>query len=164
VNQELWQTFRSPVLCEEYIEGEEYTIGVLGTSTLKVLGPLQFRFKEAAGKFPVYTFEAKQSNPFNNPIFELNCPVQLGREMDRKVNAFAKKVFKILGCRDVARIDFRIDSKGDIYFIEINPLPGLTPGFSDLVVMAERCGMSYESLIKRILTPAMQRWRSGRTW
>ncbi|NBX76072.1 MAG: ATP-grasp domain-containing protein [Proteobacteria bacterium] len=164
VNQALWQKFKSPVLCEEYIEGEEFTIGVLGTGTLKVLGPMQFKFKEAAGKFPVYTFEAKQSNPFQNPIFELQCPVQLGREMDRKVTAFAKKVFKLLGCRDVARIDFRIDSKGGIYFIEINPLPGLSPGFSDLVVMAERCGMSYESLIKRILTPAIQRWRGGRTW
>jgi D-alanine-D-alanine ligase len=164
VNQMLWQQFKSPVLCEEYIEGEEFTIGVLGTGTLKVLGPMQFKFKEAAGKFPVYTFKAKQSNPFQNPIFELQCPVQLGRDMDRKVSAFAKKVFKLLGCRDVARIDFRIDSKGGIYFIEINPLPGLSPGFSDLVVMAERCGMSYESLIKRILTPAIQRWRSGRTW
>ena len=164
VNQELWAKFRSPVLCEEYIEGEEFTIGVLGTSTLKVVGPMQFRFKEAAGKYPVYTFEAKQSNPFQNPIFELQCPVQLGRELDRKVSAFAKKVFKLLGCRDVARIDFKIDSKGNIYFIEINPLPGLSPGFSDLVVMAERCGMNYEALIKRILTPAMQRWRSGKNW
>lgn len=164
VNQMLWQKFKSPVLCEEYIEGEEFTIGVLGTGALKVLGPMQFKFKEAAGKYPVYTFEAKQSNPFENPIFELQCPVQLGREMDRKIQVFAKKVFKLLGCRDVARIDFRIDAKGNIYFIEINPLPGLSPGFSDLVVMAERCGMTYESLIKRILTPAIQRWRSGRTW
>lgn len=164
VNQMLWQKFKSPVLCEEYIEGEEFTIGVLGTGALKTVGPMQFRFKEAAGKFPVYTFEAKQSNPFENPIFDLQCPVQLGREMDRKISAFAKKVFKLLGCRDVARIDFRIDGKGNIYFIEINPLPGLSPGFSDLVVMADRCGMSYESLIKRIVTPAIQRWRNGRTW
>jgi len=164
VNQALWQKFKSPVLCEEYIEGEEFTIGVLGSGALKIVGPMQFRFKEAAGKFPVYTFEAKQSNPFQNPIFELQCPVVLGREMDRKINAFAKKVFKLLGCRDVARIDFRIDAKGNIFFIEVNPLPGLSPGFSDLVVMADRCGLNYESLIKRILTPAMQRWRSGRTW
>ncbi|NDG26853.1 MAG: ATP-grasp domain-containing protein, partial [Proteobacteria bacterium] len=152
VNQELWQKFRSPVLCEEYIEGEEYTIGVIGNSTLKLIGPMQVRFKESAGKYPVYTFEAKQSDPFNNPIFELNCPVSMGREWDRKIATFAKKVFKLLGCRDIARIDFRIDAKGNIYFIEINPLPGLSPGFSDLVVMAERCGISYESLIKRILT------------
>jgi len=164
VNQSLWQQFRSPVLCEEYVEGEEYTIGVLGNSTLKVVGPMKFQFKEAAGRYPVYTFEAKQSNPFENPLFELQCPVSINREMDKKIPAFAKKVFKLLGCRDVARIDFRIDSKGNIYFIEINPLPGLSPGFSDLVVMAERCGLSYENLIKRILAPAMQRWRSGRNW
>ena len=50
--------------------------------------------------------------------------------------------------------------RGNVYFLEINPLPGLAPSFSDLVVMAERSGMSYESLIKRILTPAIQRWRN----
>jgi len=164
VNLALWQKFRSPVLCEEYIEGEEYTIGVLGTSTLKVIGPMQIKFKEAAGRYPVYTFEAKQSDPFQNPLFEIRCPAQLNKELDKKISSFAKKVFKILGCRDVARIDFRLDQQGNIYFIEINPLPGLSPGFSDLVVMAERCGFTYESLIKRILAPAMQRWRSGRSW
>ena len=136
----------------------------LGSSTLKVLGPMQFKFKEAAGRFPVYTFEAKQSNPFQNPIFELECPVSLNKEMDKRISTFAKKVFKLLGCRDVARIDFRVDSRSNIYFIEINPLPGLSPGFSDLVVMAERCGLNFDNLIKRILTPAMQRWRSGKNW
>lgn len=154
-----WKKFQEPILCEEYIEGKEYTIGVLGTTTLKVIGPMEILFTPVAGRFPVYSFEAKQDNPADNPIFQLVCPVVLGREQDRKVAAFARKVFRSLGCRDVARMDFKIDTKGNIYFIEINPLPGLTPGFSDLVVMAEKCGMAYETLIKRILTPAIQRWR-----
>jgi len=159
--QNLWKKFQSPVLCEEYIEGSEFTIGVLGNGTLKLLGPLQIEFKEAAGRYPVYSFEAKQQPvPTDNPLFQVVCPVSLGREMDRKISFFAKKVFRSLGCRDVARIDFRVDSKGNIYFIEVNPLPGLTPGFSDLTIMAERSGMSFDSLIKRILTPAIQRWRN----
>lgn len=159
--QELWKQFQSPILVEEYIEGREFTIGVLGNATLKVLGPMEIQFKTGSGSFPVYSFEAKQAlDPANNDYFQLACPVSLGREMDRKISAFAKKVFRSLGCRDVARMDFRVDTKGTIYFIEINPLPGLAPGFSDLTVMAERSGMSYDSLIKRILTPAIQRWRN----
>jgi D-alanine-D-alanine ligase len=157
----LWKKFQTPVLCEEYIEGKEYTVGILGNSTLKILGPMEIAFKSAAGQYPVYSFEAKQqSNPIDNDILQVFCPVSLGREMDRKIAQFAKKSFRSLGCRDVARIDFRIDNKGNIYFLEINPLPGLSPGFSDLTVMAERSAMSYEGLIKRILTPAIQRWRN----
>ncbi|MBI4405623.1 MAG: ATP-grasp domain-containing protein [Deltaproteobacteria bacterium] len=154
----MWRKFQQPILCEEYIEGREFTIGVLGNSTLKILGPMEVVFKEPAGPFPVYSFEAKQSVP--NEFCDLVCPVQLGREMDRKIAAFAKKVFKSLGCRDIARLDFRLDSQQNIYFLEVNPLPGLSQGFSDLCIMAERSGMAYDSLVKRILTPAIQRWRN----
>lgn len=55
---------------------------------------------------------------------------------------------------------FSIDPRGNIFFIEINPLPGLAPGFSDLVILAEKSGMTYDGLIRRILTPAIQRWRN----
>jgi D-alanine-D-alanine ligase len=154
-----WKKYQEPILCEEYIEGKEYTIGVLGTAQLKILGPMEIVFGPASGKYPVYSFEAKHA-PVTNDYFSVACPASLGREIDRKIINFAKKTFRSLGCRDVARIDFRVDSQNKIYFLEINPLPGLTPSFSDLVVMAEKCGMSYETLIKRILTPAIQRWRN----
>ena len=157
--QSQWRRFQEPILCEEYIEGREYTIGVLGSSTLKILGPMEIKFGAGAGQYPVYSFEAKHA-PMENDIFSVVCPVSLGKEQDRKILQFAKKVFRSLGCRDVGRIDFRIDNRGNIFFLEINPLPGLAPAFSDLVVMAEKCGMTYESLIKRILAPAIQRWRN----
>ncbi len=155
-----WHHFTEPILCEEYIEGREFTIGVLGNQSLKVLGPMEIAFAESAGKFPVYGFEAKHVEPTQNPIFHLVCPVSMGKEIDRKVHNFAKKVYRLLGCRDVARIDYRVDSRGNIYFIEVNPLPGLAPKFSDLVILAERSGINYEQLIKKILTPAIHRWRS----
>ncbi len=161
VAQELWKTYHEPVLCEEYIEGRELTVGVLGNTTLRLLGPMEIVFLSDAGKYPVYSFEAKNLPITQNNIFKLDCPAVLGKEMDRKIAAFARKVFRSLGCRDVARIDFKIDAKGGIYFLEINPLPGLTPSFSDLVVMAERSGMEFEGLITRILTPALQRWRNA---
>jgi len=132
----------------------------LGNTTLKVLGPMEIAFNPTGGKYPVYSFEAKHVEPSANPIFSLVCPVSLGRELDRKIVAFAKKCFNSLGCRDVARVDFKVDSRGNIFFIEINPLPGLAPQFSDLVIMAEKSGMAYDSLIRRIITPAIQRWRN----
>ena len=64
-----------------------------------------------------------------------------------------------LGCRDVARIDFRMDARGRFYFLECNPLPGLTPGWSDLVLIAQGAGMDYRTLIGEILSGAIRRYK-----
>jgi D-alanine-D-alanine ligase len=68
-------------------------------------------------------------------------------------------VFTALGCRDVARIDFRMDDKGKIYFLECNPLPGLTPGWSDLCLISQAAGMDYRTLIGEILAGAVRRYK-----
>jgi D-alanine-D-alanine ligase len=70
-----------------------------------------------------------------------------------------REVFAALGCRDVARIDFRIDAEGRIFFIECNPLPGLTPGWSDLVLIAQAAGIEYRALIGDILSNAIRRYQ-----
>jgi D-alanine-D-alanine ligase len=64
-----------------------------------------------------------------------------------------------LGCRDVARVDLRLDAQGRVNFIECNPLPGLTPDFSDLCLISRACGMDYRTLIGEILAPAIRRLR-----
>jgi D-alanine-D-alanine ligase len=76
-----------------------------------------------------------------------------------KLRTAARNSFMALGCRDVARIDFRMDDKGRIYFIECNPLPGLTPGWSDLVLIAQGAGMDYRGLIGEIMAPAIRRYK-----
>ena len=73
--------------------------------------------------------------------------------------AAARTAFMALGCRDVARIDFRMDEKGRIYFIECNPLPGLTPGWSDLVLIAQAAGIEHRALIGEILSNAIRRYQ-----
>lgn len=69
----------------------------------------------------------------------------------------AKKIFKVLSCHDFSRIDFRLNSEGKPYFIEINPLPGLAPGYSDFPMLAEFCGMDYVTLVRSILRNALHR-------
>jgi D-alanine-D-alanine ligase len=64
-----------------------------------------------------------------------------------------------LGCRDVARIDFRMDEKGRFTFLECNPLPGLTPAWSDLVLISQGAGMDYRTLIGEILSGAIRRYK-----
>ncbi len=67
------------------------------------------------------------------------------------------QVYRCLGCRDVSRVDFRLRD-GVPYFLEVNPLPGLNPVTSDLVILARMSGMGYEELIASILQAAMKRY------
>jgi D-alanine-D-alanine ligase len=82
----------------------------------------------------------------------------LGKELQR----VARASFLALGCRDVGRIDVRLDAEGRVHFIECNPLPGLAPGWSDLCVIAQACGMEYRTLIGEILASALRRLRERR--
>lgn len=156
----LWSKSINSILCEEYIMGREFTVGVLTYPNFQILGPMEIQFKEGRMKFPVYSFDAKQAeNQLDNEFFKMVCPCDLTSNLIKSIKSFAKKCFQILGCRDIARIDFRIDQEGKIYFLEINPLPGLTPDFSDMAIIAKKLGWTYDSLINAILSPAIRRWR-----
>jgi hypothetical protein len=78
-------------------------------------------------------------------------------EVTRAVKQVALKAAKVLGCRDLARVDIRLSSEGIPYVLEVNPLPGLDPEESNLPLMAQAAGISYEALIHRILGFAIQR-------
>lgn len=148
--------YRQPALVEQFVGGREFTVGVLGDQYLEVLPIMEIVFAQKEGNHAIYTFEHKLQD---NDQVTFSCPASLEPELKATIEEQAKTVFRILGCRDVARIDFRMDDNGAVHFIECNPLPGLTPGFSDLCVIGARAGLSYTELIGRILEPALQRLR-----
>lgn len=151
--------YRQPLLVEEYITGREFTVGVLGGSRPKVLPVMEIIFEKSAGEHPVYSFEHKL-NFCDQVRYEI--PAKLDETLHRKLTRIAKTCFQSLHCRDVARIDFRMDEKGNIYFLECNPLPGLVPGWSDLTLMAKAGGMEYQELIANILAPALKRFHQNK--
>jgi D-alanine-D-alanine ligase len=75
-----------------------------------------------------------------------------------EIKGMAETVYRALACRDLARMDFRLSPEGRPYFIEINPLPGLAPGYSDFPILADFCGMDYTTLIREILYGALSRY------
>ena len=89
----------------------------------------------------------------------IKSPPDINVRLKNKICRTARKIFKVTGCRDVARIDLRVTKDNEVFFIEINPLPGLTPGFSDLPLLARNNGLEYQELIGEILRPAISRWR-----
>jgi D-alanine-D-alanine ligase len=156
VAREMIAKYRQPALVEEYVAGREFTVGLLGERRPRVLPPMEIVFLDPSDPTPIYSFEMKQD--WNDKI-RYEVPAKLTpRELDRLERA-AREVFTALGCRDVARIDFRMDALGRIYFIEANPLPGLTPGWSDLVLIAQAAGIDYRALIGEILSFAIRRYQ-----
>lgn len=85
------------------------------------------------------------------------CPAKLTAASAAAMVKMAKRAYDALGCHDFARADFRMADDGSLYFIEINPLPGLAPGYSDYPMLAERCGVAYDDLVREILLTAIQR-------
>lgn len=156
VVREMVGKYRQPALIEEYIGGREFTVGLLGERKPKVLPPMEIVFLDKADRTPVYRFEDKQE--VNNRI-RYDVPARLDPPTLDRLKSAARESFMALGCRDVARIDFRMDDKGRFHFIECNPLPGLTPGWSDLVMIAKAAGMDYRTLIGEILSGAIRRYK-----
>ena len=91
-----------------------------------------------------------------NPEIRYDAPAKIDEKLREALEKAAKKSFAALGCRDYARIDFRLDSLGRVNFIECNPLPGIAPNFSDLCMMIKAENRSYEQLVSEIMGPALR--------
>lgn len=156
VAREIIGKYRQPALVEQYIAGREFTVGLLGERRPRVLPPMEIVFLDPGDDTPVYSFEMKQE--WSRRI-RYEVPARLTEKELERLERAARECFAALGCRDVARVDFRMDAQGRIYFIESNPLPGLTPGWSDLVLIAQAAGLQYRDLIGEILSPAIRRYQ-----
>lgn len=150
----LIEKYGQPALVEQFIAGREFTVGLLGERRPRVLPVMEIVFLDQKDPTPIYSFEAKQD--WSKRI-RYDVPAKLEPALQRAVEKAAKDSFAALGCRDVARIDLRMDAQGRVYFIEANTLPGLTPDWSDLVLIAKAAGMDYRMLIGEILAPAIRR-------
>ncbi len=155
VLRSLCHDYRQPILVEEFIDGDELTVGVVGNDPPEIVGVLRV-LPNDAGPF-IYSLEVKRD--FRRRV-RYECPARLPEATLRAVERTALDAYRVLGCRDVARVDFRLRN-GVPYFLEVNPLPGLNPETSDLVILSELAGCPYATLIERILGAALARTAPG---
>lgn len=149
----LLQVYQQPVMVEQFIAGDEVTVGMLGNSPPKVIGIMRVLPREKAPNF-IYSIEVKRDW---ERLVDYECPAKLDNRILRKITDFSLKAFEVLGCRDFARVDFRVSEDGIPYFLEINPLAGLNPHSSDLPIMVGKLGWTYDNLIGAILNAAIER-------
>ncbi len=150
----LMDQFGQPVLIEQFLCGREFTTGIVGTGPLaKVMGTMEIIVLADPGK-DVYSFENKEGWQGRVQYLPLSQDVD---PLIRDVEALALSAWQVLECRDAGRIDIRCDAEGTPCFIEVNPLAGLRPHYSDLPMVCEFFGTSYVRLIEMILVSAMER-------
>ena len=144
------------LLAEQYVDGREFTVGILGNGPeLRVFGPMELVFQRQRSEYKVYSFEIKRNY---RDYIAYRCPPELPDELSARMRRDAKTVYDAIGCRDFARIDFRLSGDGRVWFIEINPLSGLAPQYSDYPMLAEFHGIQYDALVCEILRCALKRY------
>ncbi len=147
--------YAQPVLVEEFLPGAEFTVGVLGTGpTARCIGAMEIVPKRAPIASFVYSLEAKRD--YQNEV-SYHAPPRRPAGLVEAVERVALDAYRALGCREVGRVDVRLDAQDRPCFIEVNPLPGLNPVTGDLVLLAAGCGMDYRELIGAIVTGACHR-------
>ncbi len=145
--------YRQPVLVEEFIPGRELTVGIVGTPP-RVMGIMEVI--PLRGNDPDFYYSIDIKRDWQR-LVRYQCPADLPAELEGRIAADSLKLFTALGCRDMARIDFRLKPQGHPYFIEANPLPGLKPGHGDYPLIAHYRGIDYHTLIGSILESALSR-------
>jgi D-alanine-D-alanine ligase len=142
-----------PVLVEEFLPGTEVTVGVAGNGPeARVLGLMEVAPADASAPF-VYSLEAKRDYRRRE---RYHVPPRLDAATRDEIARLALTAFRLLGCRDVARLDFRLDAAGRPHFLECNPLPGLDPETGDLVILS-RATLPHAALVQGILADAARR-------
>lgn len=150
----LWKDYRQGVLLEEFISGDEVTVGVIGNDPPRILGLMRVVPKQDPSRF-VYSVEVKRD--WEDKLY-YQCPPELPAKVINALEESALSAYEVLGCKDLTRIDFRVRD-GIPYFLEANPLPGLNPLWSDLVIMCGMMNMSHKELIETVVTEAMKRYK-----
>jgi D-alanine-D-alanine ligase len=170
------ERYKQSALVEHYIEGREITVGLVGN----LIGPVARRLPtdegapriQAGVRFlppmevdlqPFEDSDIVYSNRLKVDLADkLNylCPAPIPDDLIDELNWYTAAVFRVTGALDVSRVDFRLDVHDNWkpYILEINPLPGLSPGISDLVIEAEADGIDHAGLINMILETALYRY------
>lgn len=143
--------FKQPILIERFLPGREFTVGVIGNGAdARAIGALEVIPKEGA--------EPHACSYWNKE----NCEkvidyVAATDSVALEAQRLALAVHKALECRDSSRVDFRVNDKGTVEFIEVNPLAGLHPTHSDLPILASLANIPYKELIGKIIAAARKR-------
>ena len=149
-----------PVLVEEFLPGVEVTAGVRGNgSEATIIGLMEIAPATEDERPFLYSLDVKRN--FRRQV-RYHVPPRLEASEIHAIRSYALSAYRLLGCRDCARLDFRLDAAGRPRFLECNPLPGLNPESSDIVILSRLLAAGHEraycGLVQGILRDAARRY------
>lgn len=160
----LLKRYGPPIMAEEYIDGRELNITIIGNGRSKIALPISeiIFTKKFPGRWKIVDFEAKFD--FNSPYYQSTigvCPSHLAKNTERKIKEISLRAYEATDCCDYARIDTRLAPNGMVYILEINVNPGIS--INDGTVRSSlAAGLSYKQFIKKIVEAAFERFRKKR--
>ena len=152
------ETYKQPALAEPYIDGREFNVSVVENQKVEPLPVSEIDFSEMPKGLPkICGYEAKWFE--DHPLYQKTppiCPAAIDDELKEKLQGLAVDAFQTMGCRDYARVDFRMDAKGRVFILEVNPNPdiSLNAGYARALKAA---GMEYASFWNLMLQNAFKR-------
>ena len=152
------EVYGQEALVEEYLDGREFNVSVMGDRNPEVLAVSEINFSGLPDDEPrIVSYRAKwdeASSVFNStvPI----CPAPISKRLENRIRDIALRSYECIGCRDYARIDMRSDSRGRIYVLEVNPNPDISPN-AGFARAARAAGYSYSEMVLRISEAAVER-------
>lgn len=154
----VWQEFKQPALVEEFIDGRELNVAILGNHPPKVLPIAEMDFSELPPHLRnIVSYDAKW-NPRHESFHKVYpiCPAKLPKRVEQRVKEVSLTAYKLMGCRDYARIDIRLDKHNHPYVLEVNPNPDLTEGVA-FMESAQKGGLSFSMTLRKIVEEALRR-------
>jgi len=150
------EKLKTDVIVEEYIDGREIYIGVIGNDRLNILPPREVFFENIPDEEPKFaTFKAKWDEKYRKKWGIRNGPAkEISDKSLLRMNEICKKVYRLFHLRGYARIDLRMKENGEVFFIEANPNPSIARG-EDFAAAAEKSGIDYDALIEKIVSYAL---------
>jgi D-alanine-D-alanine ligase len=150
--------YRQDAVVDDYLEGREFNVAILGGREEQVLPISEIDFSRMPEHEPrIVSYRAKWDEESivcqcTVPV----CPAELPARLESRIKSIALRSSRCLECRDYSRIDMRTDAKGNIYVLEVNPNPDLSPraGFARA---ARAAGLTYTELVARITQSALER-------
>lgn len=159
VTRKLIQDYKQSVIVEEWLPGREFTVTVIRdlTGNYGVL-PIVELDSSTAITPGINGYNAKEIPLGKSGETKHICPADIPLELQVKISNLAIAAHCTIGCEDYSRVDLRMNKEGQPVLLEINPIPGLTDGLSDVCISAKTAGWTYDKLINQIFTLAVKRW------
>ncbi len=150
----------SDAIAEEFIDGRELYVGVLGNDRLQTFPVWELHFDRRPKTTRVIaTDRVKWSDRYQERVGVRTAEARLPARKAKEIQEVARRIYRLLELTGYGRIDFRLTESGEVVFLEANPNPQLAYG-EDFAESAEKQSISYESLLQRILNLALRRDRS----